>query len=119
MDGILVKKTKLFIKDIDKIPKQIDINTKIEAFISKSKNKTTFLRQRNALCIYNGSILKDIEYQIYSYRITQKYRLIFSYDEDELFNETTITLYGIISPEELGTRISRITNAIKQDFGVS
>lgn len=118
MNEILINKTKQFLKDIDKIPKELDINKKINKFISEFSNKILGVKS-NALCIYNGIIFRDIEYQIYSYRITNNYRIIFSYDKDELFEQTIIVFYGIVSNEDLGKRIQKIINAIKDDFGVS
>lgn len=63
-------------------------------------------------------VAKDYDSSLYSLRIDKKIRVIFTIDEDPIFDRTLITLFRVVNAEDASKVYISVAKSLYQDFMV-
>lgn len=113
---LIFETTKSFDKDFRKFEKikQNKISKKINHLVSLYTNN---INDFNSNVVPSSiKLLKGFESSLYSYRIDQKTRLLFSIDDDPIFDQLIITLYRVIRHNNYNKVFNSLNESLYQEY---
>jgi mRNA-degrading endonuclease RelE of RelBE toxin-antitoxin system len=108
--------TKSFDKDLRKFDNTLQnkISNKINNLASLYANN---INDFNSQVVPSPiKLLKGFESSLYSYRVDQRIRLLFSVDEDPLFDQLIITLFRVIRHDDYNKVFNSLRESLYQEY---
>jgi mRNA-degrading endonuclease RelE of RelBE toxin-antitoxin system len=116
---LLFESTKKFEQDLEqfnKTDKSTIIKQINQSFEILLTDKSLFYQNTNQL--KKIKVVKNYDSSLYSLRIDKKIRVIFTIDEDPIFDRTLITLFRVVNAEDASQAYISIAKSLYQDFMV-
>lgn len=112
---LLFQETKSFEKDLRKLPEKLkekvinSINEVSQFFVQKQTSNSQKIKK---LAQSNHHLNSDSS--LYELRVDLKTRVIFSIDDDPLFDQVIFTLYRVVSPKDFQVALKNLSEALYQ-----
>lgn len=118
--NLVIESTKEFEKELEafsKTAKSLIIEKMNQCFQLLSVDQASFYRNLNQ--VKQVKLINQYDSSLYSLRINPEIRLLFTLDEDPIFDQTIITLYRVVKASELSQAYDSVAEALYQDLSAN